>query len=121
MSGKKRARTMPPKFVDSISEYYRVVYTTGVFGGITPNDARIVFYLDRVVPETTSKETPGSMELKHIDRELQMELHCTLVQFKSIAQWMNIHVQNFEKQFGPIRMGPPVTEKKEDSGSSMVR
>jgi len=118
---KRQKVEMPPKFEDTVSPEFRYIYATGVFGGIAPDDARIIFYLDRLVPETTSREVPGSMELKKVNRELQIEVHCSPFQFKAIAAWMNRNLEQFEKQFGPIRMGPPIPEEEKTASSSMIR
>ena len=72
----------------------------------------MIFYLDRLVPETTPREAPRSMELKKVNRELQIEIDCSPFQFKDIAAWMNRNLEHFEKQFGPIRMGPPIPEEE---------
>jgi len=117
MSQEKGQKIMiPPKFEDTKSPDYKYIYATGVFGGLDPNDGRMIFYLDRVEPETVNEPVPGALKLKKIVRELQVEVHMTPTQFKSIAQWMMRHVENYEKIFGEIPMKP----KKRSLPDSMV-
>lgn len=105
-----------PAFEDTKSPDYRYVYATGVFGGLDPNDGRLIFYLDRIEPETVNEPHPGSSKLKKVVRELQVEIHVTPSQFKSIAIWMNRHIKNFEDMFGEIPMEP----KRKGPPSSLV-
>jgi hypothetical protein len=100
-----RRQMVPPEFEDSKSPDYKYVYASGVFGGLSPNDGRIIFFLDRLEPETV-KEPVGSQRVKKIIRELQVEVHLTPSQFKSTAMWMTDHVKKFEEIFGPIPMAP---------------
>lgn len=101
-----------PQFEDTKSEQYRYVFASGVFGGVNPNVAQMIFYLDRPEPETVSTPHPGTGQLKKIIRELQVEVCMTPTQFKSVADWMNTHVQEYEKTFGPIVTEPAKKEKK---------
>lgn len=101
-----RKVVIPPTFEDAKSEQYRHVFATGVFGGINPVDAQIIFFLDRPEPETVSTPLPGSLKLKQIVRELQVEVHMTPTAFKTVADWMNKHIEQYEKIFGPIVTKP---------------
>jgi hypothetical protein len=76
---------------------YRAVYASGVFGGLDPNDGRVIFFLDRIKPKMRS-EPKGAMDLEKINRELQVEIHMSPPQFASVAKWMMEHVQRFEKR-----------------------
>jgi len=107
----KRRIAVPPDFEDVKSSDYKYVYATGVFGGLDPNDGRLIFYLDRLEPETV-KDPPGSQKVKKIIRELQVEVHVSPGQFKSIARWMNEHIRRFEDVFGPIPVEPKKNEEK---------
>jgi hypothetical protein len=102
---------VPPAFSLSKSPEYKIVFASGVFGGINPNDAQMIFYLDRFEPELVPDQ-PGTQRLSKINREFQVEIHVTPSQFKSIAQWMTQHVQNYEKNFGEIPLGPREAEEK---------
>jgi hypothetical protein len=54
MSKKKTDRrvVVPPEFEDTKNPDYKYVYANGVFGGLDPNGGRMIFYLDRLEPET---------------------------------------------------------------------
>ncbi len=58
------------------------------------------------LPEVVSGGTPGQMRITKINRELQVELHMSPVEFKVLAQWMARHVQQFEENFHEIQLGP---------------
>jgi len=107
---------IPPKFEDTKSPNYTYVYATGVFGSLDPNDGRMIFYLDRLEPETVNEPTPGAQKVKKVVRELQVEVHMSPTQFKIMALWMSRHVKQYEEIFGPIPMEP----KKKPPSSGMV-
>ena len=90
------------KYIDTKSPDYKSFYVTGVFGGIGPVDARMLFYLDRIVPETNSEEFRGSMRVEHIERELQVELHVSPFEFKLLSKWMTDHLLDYETRYGEI-------------------
>lgn len=116
MSEKKRYRrvVVSPDFEDTKSPDYRYVYCTGVFGGLDPNDGRIIFFLDRLEPETVKEPFPGSSKVKKVIRELQVEVHVSPSQFKSIAIWMGNHVKRFEQMFGEIPLEPKEKRPPQD-------
>jgi hypothetical protein len=95
----------PLTFEDLKSPDYKYIYASGVFGGLTPNDARMIFYLDRLEPETL-QDPPGRSKVGKIIRELQVEVHVSPTQFKTMAQWMMRHIQRYESTFGEIPVGP---------------
>jgi hypothetical protein len=94
-----------PEFEDTKSPDYKYVYATGVFGGLNPNGGQMLFYLDRFVPETIM-EPLGGLKVKKIVRELQVEIHVSPTQFKTMANWMNEHIKHFEQTFGEIPLEP---------------
>jgi len=106
-----------PQFEDSKSEQYRYVFVTGVFGGISPRGAGIIFYLDRTEPETVNTPHPGTVKLKKIVRELQVEVRMTPFEFKEIAEWMTKHVDKYEKDFGPVSIQPQKKGSKKKAPS----
>jgi hypothetical protein len=86
-----------PQIEVTESKGYSVVYASGVFGGIDPNDARMIFFLDRLRPHMKSGGK-GGMELKRVERELQVEIHMSPHQFMAVAKWMSEHAENFGKR-----------------------
>jgi len=107
-----RKVVVAPTFEDTKSEQYQYVYATGIFGGVNPSDAHIIFWLDRSEPETVSTPQLGSVKLKKIVRELQVEVHMTPTVFKIVADWMTKHIEQYEKMFGPIPTQPKKAKKK---------
>jgi len=109
-----------PKFEDTKSPNFIYVYSTGVFGGVDPNDGRMIFFLDRLEPETQNQPTPGLQLVKKITRESQVEVHMTPTQFKAVAIWMNQSIQRYEELFGPIPLGPKTPAPPSQSSSKMI-
>jgi hypothetical protein len=86
-----------PKIEVAESPDFRVVYASGVFGGLDPNDSRIIFFLDRLKPKIKSGGK-GRMELDKVEREMQVEVHMSPHQFMAVAKWMADHAQRFGKK-----------------------
>ena len=94
-----------PEFENRESEDYKIVFASGVFGGLSPIDGRIILYVDRLVPEPV-RGRPGRDRIEKVIRERQVEIHVTPATWKSIASWMQGHVERFEKRFGTIPQRP---------------
>jgi hypothetical protein len=116
MSARRVPTRIPPRFEITKSPNFKVIFASGVFGGLNPNDGQMIFYLDRFEPEMVSDQ-PGRVRLTKINREFQVELHMTPSQFKSISQWMARHVQTYEQKFGEIPLGP----RQDDEGNPLVQ
>jgi hypothetical protein len=95
-----------PKFEDMKSVDYKTIYTSGVFGGLDPNDGRIIFFIDHWEMETVNDPLPGSAKVEKITREHLIEVHMSPTQFKSIPIRMGEHVKRYEDTFGTIPMAP---------------
>ena len=108
----QRQQQTPPPFEVTKHPEFKSWYVTGAFGGVSPLDARMILYLDRLEPEVVPGGTPGQMRVNRINRELQVELHMTPVEFKSLSQWMAQHVQRFEENLHEIQMGPQEEEEE---------
>ena len=70
----KSATVKVPKIDITESSDFRAVYASGVFGGLDPNDGRMVFFLDRIKPKMKSYKK-NVMQLEKVNRELQVEVH----------------------------------------------
>lgn len=90
---------------------YKAVYASGVFGGMDPNDSRLIFFLDRIKPKI-KKSRKTVMEIDKINRELQVEIRMSPNQFISVAKWMNEHAEKFSKR---MKSG-----NKKDSSASYI-
>jgi len=76
---------------------YKVFYATGIFGGLSPREGRMIFHLDRLVPRM--KEEPlGGMETGEVERELQVEVHLSMATFLDMYVWIKGHVERMEKK-----------------------
>ncbi|MCD6495663.1 MAG: hypothetical protein J7K54_00145 [Candidatus Aenigmarchaeota archaeon] len=91
------AKPKTPEIVITESPDYKAVYASGVFGGLDPNDSRLIFFLDRIKPKI-KKGKKAVMELEKINRELQVEIRMSPNQFVSVAKWMNEHAEKFGKK-----------------------
>ena len=96
---------------------YSYVTSTGIFGGVDPNGARILFFLDRLEPEM-KRDQPGRMQTRKLNRELQVEVHMSPLAYKNMAAWMARNVKKYEDQFGVIIMGP--TQEDEEPNQSHI-
>ncbi len=86
-----------PKMVVTESSDYKVAYASGVFGGLDPNDGRIIFFLDRLKPKI-KPGGKGAMDLDRVERELQVEVHMSPHQFLAVAKWMADHANRYGKK-----------------------
>lgn len=100
-----------PEFEIKDSENFRLIYATGAFGGLAPNDGRIILYVDRLKTRPV-KGKPGAEKVEKIIRERQVEIHVSPATWKSITKWMQGHVEQIEKQFGEIPEEPTGKGKK---------
>jgi hypothetical protein len=109
-----------PEFEIKESENFKVIYAMGAFGGLAPNDGRMVLYMDLIKTKPVRGE-PGKEELDKIIRERLVEIHMSPATWKSMAKWMMAHVETIEKQIGTIPEEPkPIGGKPGDSHSLVV-
>jgi len=87
---------------------FKLVYATGVFGSLTPMEAHMTFYVDRVMPEIV-EDLPGQMKTGTVERELQVEVHMSPSQFISMYHWMQSHIQRLEKEGVLVKKEPEPT------------
>lgn len=104
----KRKFVRAPNFSCNQSENLSPLHATGSFSILNPNEAHILFFVDRI--ELAPGEIPGSQKIKEINQEIQAEIHMSPITFKSMALLMNRQVQDFEKRFGEINMDIGKTE-----------
>ena len=79
------------------SSEFRLVYATGVFGGLSPLDGRLIFFVDRIVPKV-QMDAPGQLKTGSVERELQVEVHMSPQEFISLYEWMKSHIDRLEKE-----------------------
>jgi hypothetical protein len=104
------------KFEDAEGSNYRYIYATGAFGNVLPNDARIIFYLDRIVPKTINEgEKIGSQETEKVIRERQVEVHMSPQEFVTLWLWMGERIKLYKESFPDFPLKIPETKITEVS------
>lgn len=93
-----------PDFEIEKAEDYKEVHLDGVFGGLNPKGAKMMVYTEEHTPKVNPRGKPGDLTLDKIVRELQVELHMSPVQFKSLFKWMERHLEQYEEKFGEIEI-----------------
>lgn len=109
----------PPNFITTKREGMPLLYATGVFGGLAPNDGRILFIADRL--ELEPAETPGNQKVKLVNQEIQVEIHMSPITFKAVALWMKDNLDKFEAVFGEIKAEPLTKEKQQPQQEGYVK
>ncbi len=109
----------PPNFIVTKREGMPLIYATGVFGGIAPNDAKILFIADRF--ELEPAESLGGQKVKLVNQEIQVEVHMSPITFKGIALWMKDNLDKFEAVFGEIKADPLTKGKQQPQPEGYVK
>jgi hypothetical protein len=87
-----------PKIETSTSSAFRVVHANAFFGGLNPVEGRIVFYTDILEPQMKTGGNIGEMELERINRERQVDIRLSPMDFVNLAAWMNAHIKRLEEK-----------------------
>jgi hypothetical protein len=98
-----------PRFELRRSDDYRVLHASGAIVTLNPNEATIIFFVEKPVPKVNPD---GSMAIEAVERELLVEIKLSPVGVKSLAMALHSNIQGFEKKFGEIRL-PATAEKRE--------
>lgn len=85
-----------PKFELSSHPDFRVVHINAFFGGLSPFEGRLTFYTDIIEPKMKESEIAGDMEIDKIQRERQIDLRMSPMDFINLANWMNSHIKRLE-------------------------
>ena len=83
---------------------------TGFFGGLNPNEGRISFFQDQLVPR--EGENPGEIVLDSIEQKFLANIRMNPVVFKRLAFWMMNHLKRHEEQFGEIKLEGKIQGKE---------
>ena len=94
------AQTAPtqPKMEITKHPEFRVIYVTGVFGSLKGDEGFMKFYLDMIEPKVKVGGQLGEMEIDKINREIQVELRMSSVEFVKMAKWMNSNIEELQKR-----------------------
>ncbi len=82
----------------SKGDKFRQIYVVGAMGGHSPYDFRIAFYNDS--PKASVKE---GKQLSVMERKVETELILSPLAAKELADWLNSHIKEYERQFGEIK------------------
>ena len=75
---------------------------SGLFGGRRPGFFEAIVYTDEMAAEESLKTPAGDPKTMTIKRTIQCRLYFDPLIAKSISQWFNTQVAEYEKDFGPI-------------------
>ncbi|AEH60664.1 conserved hypothetical protein [Methanosalsum zhilinae DSM 4017] len=98
------------------SEDFRQIYAIGALGGHSPYDFRISFYND-------SPQRFGPQNNTHVmKRQIETELILSPLAALELSRWLNQHLQEYEKKFGPItRPRTKAPDPKSTDNSSNIQ
>jgi hypothetical protein len=88
------------RFESEKDSNYSVTNVDGVFGTLTPNYGQIILFVD--IPEVEMGDFiegkgPG-MIINKVKRKFLIDARMSPSVFKSIASWMNKHVERYENK-----------------------
>jgi len=97
-----------PKFVVKKHPDFKRFFSSGVFGGHTPYEFKMIVYQEGY--EDVTEGTVTGKEPPVILRELQAEITMSPEQAKALLSWLDRHIKAYEEQFGKIP-APPIKEE----------
>jgi outer membrane lipoprotein-sorting protein len=80
------------------SDKFRQIYAVGAMGGHSPYDFRIAFYNDS--PKAVVQD---GKQVSVMERKVETELILSPLAAKELADWLNNHLKEYERQFGEIK------------------
>ncbi|MFW9993571.1 MAG: DUF3467 domain-containing protein [Candidatus Odinarchaeota archaeon] len=98
MTEKSKPKINLSRDPEKVNSYYSI----GALGGYTPWDFRISFYND--FPALDGR-------VNEFDRKILTEVILSPLAAKELCAWLLKNIENYEKQFGPIRKGKPADDK----------
>jgi hypothetical protein len=102
-----------PRIVITKHPQFRVVHSNGIFGTLGADEGRITLYTDLVEPRIKTGGQFGEMETDMINREIQVDIRMTTMQFILVANWMNEHIKKLEEK-GILKKAELPSQKKPD-------
>lgn len=89
--------TKPPKMTLTKNADFKSIYSTGVFGSLSPVEGRMIFYVDRPLP-SMEDTPPYNMKVREIQREMLVEIHMPAQQWLAMFDWMKFHIDELKKK-----------------------
>ena len=97
-----RRKGPPPKIVVEKHERYRTIIESGVFGGHQLGFFDWIIYTDEFIADEALSTIPPDPTKSYIKRTLQCSVMMTATRAKVTAEWLNKHIEDYEKAFGKI-------------------
>jgi hypothetical protein len=95
------------------SDTFKNINVSGFFGGHRPGYFEAVIYSDEMDAGKALQTQPPDSEKIEINRILECRLLMDPFQAKSVLEWLQKHVEDYEKIFGEIKVNQT---KKEVEG-----
>ena len=101
----------PPKITLSKHPEFKVIHVNGAWILLKPDEGFMKFFLDIAEPKIRTGGKPGQVDMDFINREFQVEVRMSIIQFMQMFGYMEAHIKELEKK-GIIKREkkPPKTE-----------
>ena len=86
-----------PEIKITKSPDFKMLYATGIFGGLNPLEGRMLFFVDRLTPKIVD-DAMGQMKTDFVEREFQVEVHMSPGVFIGTYKWMEDHIKRMKEQ-----------------------
>jgi len=96
----------PPEIIVEKSPDYKTIIVSGVFGGHRPGFFEVIVYTDELVADEALSSVPPDTDKIKVKRTLQCRLVMDPVEAKSFFEWFKQHMEQYEKEFGEIKIRP---------------
>lgn len=96
---------------------FKTIIVSGMFGGHRPGYVEAVAYTDELVADDALKSIKPDSTKIAIKRTLQCRLYFDPATAKSVAQWLNKHILDYETEFGTIIVPKEPEPQRSESGS----
>ena len=91
-----------PEFKSEYSPTYKRINVGGLFGKVHPVGLQAFVFSEEMIIDKVLTTEPSSPHRSMIKRTVECELIIDPMQMKSIQQWLNQKIAEYEKIFGPI-------------------
>jgi hypothetical protein len=102
-----------PRIVITKHPQFRVIHCNGVVGNLGVDEGKMTFYTDIIEPRIKTGGKFGEMETDIINREIQVDIRMTTMQFISFFNWMKTQIKNLEDK-GILKKAEKPPQKKAD-------
>jgi hypothetical protein len=89
---------------------FKQIYAIGAIGGHSPYDFRMAFYND-----SPKAMVDSGKQITLMEREIKAEIILSPLAAKELANWLNSHINDYEKLFGEIKRPEASDSAKPDA------